>query len=118
MAERIASLHESAVRMMAPFLVKMATLSLAPVVPLEFSSPLSEYMSSFIPGTRAAGSVSRQRRPRIYGRMESPNAPCMDMDGIRDMSVSFDCPLTPEMPAPESKIIFAGICCVAAMMML
>ena len=27
MAERIASLHESAVRMMAPFLVKMATLS-------------------------------------------------------------------------------------------
>ena len=32
MAERMASLHESAVRMMAPFLVKMATLSLAPVV--------------------------------------------------------------------------------------
>ena len=46
MTERMASLHESAVRMMAPFLVKMATLSLAPVAPLELSSPLSEYMSS------------------------------------------------------------------------
>ena len=55
MAERMASLHESAVRMMAPFFVKMATLSLAPVAPLELSSPLSEYMSSFIPGTRTDG---------------------------------------------------------------
>ena len=63
MAERMASLHESAVRMMAPFLLKMATLSLAPVVPLELSSPLSEYMSSFIPGTRTVGSFSRPRRP-------------------------------------------------------
>ena len=46
MAERMTSLHESAVRMIAPFLVKMATLSLAPVEPLEVSNPLSEYMSS------------------------------------------------------------------------
>ena len=38
MAERMASLHESAVRMMAPFLVKMATLSLAPVEPLDYFS--------------------------------------------------------------------------------
>ena len=37
MAEKMASLHESAVRMMAPFFVKMATLSLAPVAPLELS---------------------------------------------------------------------------------
>ena len=42
MAERMASVHESAVRMIAPFLVKMATLSLAPVEPLELSNPLSE----------------------------------------------------------------------------
>ena len=27
----------------------------------------------------------------------------MDMDDIRDMSVSFHCSPTPEMPAPESK---------------
>ena len=59
MAERMTSLHESAVRMIAPFLVKMASLSLAPVAPLELSSPLSDYL---------------------------------------------------EMPAPESKIIFAGTC--------
>ena len=38
MAERMASLHESAVRMIAPFLVKMATLSLAPVAPLDYFS--------------------------------------------------------------------------------
>ena len=63
MAERMTSLHESALKITAPFLVKMATLSLAPVVLLELSSPLSEYMSSFIPGTRTAGSFSRLRRP-------------------------------------------------------
>ena len=48
--------------------------------------------------------------------MESPNAPCMDMDDIRDISVSFHCSPTPEMPAPESRIIFAGTCWAAAMM--
>ena len=58
-------------------------------------SPLSEYMSSFIPGTRTAGSFSRPRRPWSDGCMESPNAPCMDMDDIRDMSVSFHCSPTP-----------------------
>ena len=48
--------------------------------------------------------------------MESPNAPCMDMDDIRDISVSFHCSPTPEMPAPESRIIYAGKCWAAAMM--
>ena len=110
-------LRQSHVRMMAPFLVKMATLSLAPVAPLELSSPLSEYISSFIPGTRTAGSFSRPRRPWIDGRMELSNAPCMGMDDIRDMSVSFHCSPTPDMPEPESKIIFAGTCWAAAMMM-
>ena len=56
MAERMASLHESAVRMIAPFLVRMATLSLAPVAPLELGSPLSEYCNCTSSRTGAVSS--------------------------------------------------------------
>ena len=49
---------------------------------------------------------------------ESPNAPWIDMEDIREMSVSFHCSPTPEMPAPEWRIIFAGKCWAVAMMTL
>ena len=61
-------------------------------------------MSSLIPGTRTAGSLSGSRSRCIAGVMGSPNAPCTEYVDDLDMSVIFHCSPTPEMPAQESRI--------------
>ena len=61
-------------------------------------------MSSLIPGTRTAGSLSGPRNPCTVGVMGSPNAPWTEYVDDLDVSVIFHCSPTPEMPAPESRI--------------
>ena len=61
-------------------------------------------MSSLIPGTRTAGSLSGPRNPCTVGVIGSPNAPWTEYVDDLEMSVSFHCSPTPEIPAPESKI--------------
>ena len=61
-------------------------------------------MSSIIPGTRTAGSLSGPRNPCTVGVIGSPNAPCIEYVDDLDMSVIFHCSPTSDMPAPESRI--------------
>ena len=61
-------------------------------------------MSSLIPGTRTAGSLSGPRNPCTVGVIGSPNAPWTEYVDDLEMSVIFHCSPTPEMPAPESRI--------------
>ena len=61
-------------------------------------------MSSLIPGTRTAGSLSGPRNPCTVGVIGSPNAPWTEYVDDLEMSVIFHCSPTPEIPAPESKI--------------
>ena len=61
-------------------------------------------MSSLIPGTRTAGSLSGPRNPCTVRVMGSPNAPWTEYIDDLEMSVIFHCSPTPEMPAPESRI--------------
>ena len=61
-------------------------------------------MSSLIPGTRTAGSLSGPRNHCTVSVIESPNAPWTEYVDDLEMSVIFDCSPTPEIPAPESRI--------------
>ena len=61
-------------------------------------------MSSLVPGTRTAGSLSGPRYPCTVGVIGSPNAPWTEYVDNLEMSVIFHCSPTPEMPAPEPKI--------------
>ena len=61
-------------------------------------------MSSLIPGTRTAGSLSGPRNPCTVGAMGSLNAPCIEYVDDLDMSVIIHCSPTPDMLAPESRI--------------
>ena len=61
-------------------------------------------MSSLIPGTRTAGSLSDPRNPCTVGVIGSPNAPWTEYVDDLEMSVIFHCSPTPEILAPESKI--------------
>ena len=61
-------------------------------------------MSSLIPGTRTAGSLSGPRNPCTVGVISSPNAPWTEYVDDLEISVIFHCSPTPEIPAPESKI--------------
>ena len=61
-------------------------------------------MSSLVPGTRTAGSLSGPRNSCTAGVMGSPNAPWTEYVDDFDMSVIFDCSPTPEMPVLESRI--------------
>ena len=61
-------------------------------------------MSSLIPGTRTAGSLSGPRNPCTVGAIGSPNAPWTEYVDDLEMSVIFHCSPIPEIPAPESKI--------------
>ena len=61
-------------------------------------------MSSLIPGTRTAGSLSGPRNPCTVGVIGSPNAPWTEYIDDLEMSVIYHCSPTPEIPAPESRI--------------
>ena len=61
-------------------------------------------MSSLIPGTRTAGSLSGPRNPCTVGVIGSPNAPWTEYIDDLEISVIFHCSPTPEMPASESRI--------------
>ena len=61
-------------------------------------------MSSLIPGTRTAGSLSGPSNPCTVGVIGSPNAPWTEYVDDLEMSVIFHCSPTPEMPAPEFRI--------------
>ena len=54
----------------------MATFPGEPVCAFARKRLLREYMSSLIPGTRTAGSMSGPRNPCTVGVIGSPNAPC------------------------------------------
>ena len=91
-------------RITAPDSVKMATFPGEPVCSLARRILQREYMSSLIPGTRTAGSLSGPRNPCTVGVIGSPNAPCTEYVDDLEMSVIFHCSPTPEIPAPESRI--------------
>ena len=82
----------------------MATFPGEPVCSLARRILLREYMSSLIPGTRTAGSLSGPRNPFTVGVIGSPNAPWTEFVDDLEISVIFHCSPTPEIPAPESKI--------------
>ena len=82
----------------------MATFPGEPVCSLARRILLREYMSSLIPGTRTAGSLSGPRNPCTVGVIGSPNAPWTEYVDDLEMSVIFHCSPAPDIPAPESKI--------------
>ena len=82
----------------------MATFPGKPVCSFARKRLLREYMSSLIPGTRTAGSMSGPRNPCTIGVIGSPNVLCIEYVDDLDMSVIFHCSPTPDMPAPESRI--------------
>ena len=96
--------HESDVMTIAPFSVKMAILLLLPDIELGCSSWQRLYMSSFIPGTSTAWSLSGPSRPCIVGLIGSPNAPCIVTSAAYSILVIFHWWPTPLIPAPESNI--------------
>ena len=81
----------------------MATFPGEPVCSFARRRLLREQMSSLIPGTRTAGSLSGPRYLCTVGVMGSPNAPWTEYVDDLDMSVIFHCSPTPAMPAQESR---------------
>ena len=98
------SRHESDSRITALDSVKMAIFPGEPVCSFARKMLLRDYMSSLIPGTRTAGSMSGPRNPCTVGVIGSPNAPFIEYVDDLDMPVIFHCSPTPDMPAPESRI--------------
>ena len=91
----------------------MVTFSGEPVCSLARRILLREYMSSLIPGTRTAGSLSGPRNPCTVGVMGSPNVPWTEYVDDLEMSVIFHCSPTPEMPAPASRICWEDLALTA-----
>ena len=82
----------------------MATFPGEPVCAFARKRLMREYMSSFIPGSRTARSLSGPMNPCTVGVIGSPNAPCIAYVEALDTSVIFHNLPTPDMPAPGSRI--------------